>query len=132
MIENIVVFLLILNSMNFRRFKLKKYFRLFAKYNCWNLKFWYVDWNFSFVAMSDFEFRNDHFVRFTKFISSWCKEIESCQKHFFELNIVLLFHALTCNEKKNWRWRFRRFLNANKIEFSMIFSMKFSNWFDDY
>ena len=41
-------------------------------------------------------------------------------------SIILLFHALTCNEEKEWRWRFCKFLSANRIEFSVMFSMKFS------
>ena len=63
----------------------------------------------------DFEFRNDHLVRFTRFTSSWYRETESCQKHFFKSGIVLLFHALTCNEEKDWRWRFRKFLSVKRI-----------------
>ena len=33
--------------------KLNEHFRFLAKYDCWNLEFWYVDWDSSLAAISD-------------------------------------------------------------------------------
>ena len=90
---------------------------------CWN--FWYV-WLKVFRLLryltSNFEMIISCALRDLLRVN--VERLNRVRNIFLNQNIVLLFHALTCNEKKNWRWKFRRFLNANRIEFSMMFSKR--------
>ena len=109
--------------MNSKRFKLKKYFRLFAEYNCWNLEFWYVDWDFSFVAIFDwFRISWWSFRAFYEIYFEWYKETESCQKHFFESKHRITVSRIDMSMKrKNDDENFANFWTRIKLNFRWYF-----------
>ena len=57
------------------------------------------------------------------------KRLNRVRNTLLNQNIVLLLHALTCNEEKEWRWRFCKFLSAMRIELNFRWSFEWcSSW----